>query len=209
MCEALSVKPVLWDGEVVETEDVDQNNEYLTFTFQESGALYWQDSHAATTSRTISYSTNKGETWNTVTSQFSGSGTKIADVAAKTVVWVKGNNDLYCRLVGGVYYYQHFHSTASYSLSGNIMSLIYGDDFRNKTAFPDGSSFNFCSLFYDPEGVGNNNDQMEETDGLVLPATTLRESCYESMFQNCTKLVSAPDLLATNGVNNCYKNMFN
>ena len=207
--EALSVKPVLWDGEIVEEQEVDQYQEYLTFTFMDSGTLYWQDSHSATTSRTISYSKDKGTTWTSVTSSFTGSGTKICDVAAKDVVWVKGINDLYCRVVGGVYYYQHFHSTAHYSLSGNIMSLIYGENFKNQTSFPDGSSFNLCSTFYDPEASGNKNEQLEDIDGLVLPATSLKESCYESLFQNCTLINSSPELPATTGVTNCYKNMFN
>ena len=209
MCEALSVKPVVWKGEIVEEVEVDEHQEYLTFKFFDSGSLYWQDSHAAATSRTISYSLDKGQTWNIVTSSFSGSGTKIADVAENTVVWVKGTNDSYCRVVGGVYYYQHFHSTANYELSGNIMSLIYGDNFQGQTRFPENSSFNLCSIFYDPTASSNKNAQLEEVDGLVLPATILTESCYESMFQNCTKLTSAPELPATAGVTNCYKNMYN
>ena len=210
MSECLSVKPVLWNGEAKETEELDQDKEYLTFTFLESGAIYWQDSHSAATSRTISYSLDKGSTWNTVTSSFSGSGTKIADVTNTTVLMVKGTNNLYCRVVGGVYYYQHFHSTAGYELSGNIMSMTWGDDFVGKTAFKDGSTFTFCSMFYDPENSGNTNPQLESVDGLVMPAMSLVESCYESMFQGCTNLVSGPALPATSATDatNCYKNMF-
>jgi hypothetical protein len=41
-----------------------------------------------------------------------------------------------------------------------------------------------------------------------LPATTLTNYCYESMFQNCTSLTTAPELPATTLTNNCYQYMF-
>ena len=42
-----------------------------------------------------------------------------------------------------------------------------------------------------------------------LPATTLTDFCYKSMFQGCTSLVTAPALPATTLANYCYFNMFN
>lgn len=215
MSECLSVKPVLWSGEIDNTEEEDPTEQYLTFTFNEAGALYWTDRHETQTSRTIEYSLNDGP-WTSVTSAYSGSGTTlhrgtlIANVTNRDKIRVRGVNNTYCRYVAGGWYYQFFHSTASYSLSGNIMSLIYGEDFKNKTAFPAGSTYNYSCMFYDMIGInGNNNTQLEDVDGLVMPATTLTESCYESMFQGCTNLVSAPFLPATTGATNCYKNMYN
>ncbi len=41
-----------------------------------------------------------------------------------------------------------------------------------------------------------------------LPATTLANSCYESMFEDCYDLTTAPKLPATELVKDCYKNMF-
>ena len=41
-----------------------------------------------------------------------------------------------------------------------------------------------------------------------LPATTLAKQCYQSMFQGCTKLASAPDLEATTLAQQCYQSMF-
>jgi hypothetical protein len=43
----------------------------------------------------------------------------------------------------------------------------------------------------------------------VLPATTLTESCYYSMFESCTGLTTAPELPATTLAKNCYAYMFN
>ena len=42
-----------------------------------------------------------------------------------------------------------------------------------------------------------------------LPATTLAMSCYEGMFNRCTSLTTAPELPATTLKNYCYYNMFN
>lgn len=208
---AENVLPVVWNGEIVEPVEVDPATQPLTFKFEEDGALYWHDSHSATTSRTIQYSLDNGQTWNNVTSSFSGNGTKIADVHSNTTIMVKGTNPYYCRVSGSFYHYQYFYSTAEYTLSGNIMSLVTGksdSSLKNETTLPDGS-YTFCSMFYNGEDIGNKNEKLLDVDELVLPATTLRESCYESMFQGCTQLVNAPALPATAGATNCYKNMFN
>ena len=42
-----------------------------------------------------------------------------------------------------------------------------------------------------------------------LPATTLADSCYTIMFYGCISLRTAPDLPATTLANFCYYNMFN
>ena len=41
-----------------------------------------------------------------------------------------------------------------------------------------------------------------------LPATTLANYCYQSMFHSCTSLTTAPELPATILANNCYQYMF-
>ena len=43
---------------------------------------------------------------------------------------------------------------------------------------------------------------------LILPATTLTNYCYDSMFSYCTSLTSAPVLPATKLAGLCYKHMF-
>ena len=42
----------------------------------------------------------------------------------------------------------------------------------------------------------------------ILPATTLSEHCYAYMFYQCTSLTSAPQLPATTMVEECYNSMF-
>ena len=47
------------------------------------------------------------------------------------------------------------------------------------------------------------------TSAPELPATTLAANCYNSMFRSCTGLTSAPELPATTLASRCYNSMFN
>ena len=46
------------------------------------------------------------------------------------------------------------------------------------------------------------------TSAPELPATTLADFCYHSMFDGCTSLTAAPELPATTLAGNCYNSMF-
>ena len=46
------------------------------------------------------------------------------------------------------------------------------------------------------------------TQAPELPATSLTDYCYASMFYGCTSLTQAPELLATSLANGCYSSMF-
>ena len=88
-------------------------------------------------------------------------------------------------------------------VGGNIMSLLYGDNFADKTSFPivydDGYTFN--NIFY-------NNNRLQDVTELLLPATTLSSGCYSSMFSGCTSLNTVPELPATTLSSGCYSSMF-
>lgn len=43
---------------------------------------------------------------------------------------------------------------------------------------------------------------------ILLPATTLKDGCYQDMFNGCTGLTTAPDLPATTLATDCYTGMF-
>lgn len=77
---------------------------------------------------------------------------------------------------------------------GNILSMKYGDNFADIKN--DSYKFTF---------FGTN---IVDASNLVLPATTLESGCYDSMFNNCRKLTSAPALPATTLAQGCYANMF-
>ena len=92
------------------------------------------------------------------------------------------------------------NSTANINASGNIMSLLYGDNFKDKTSFPEGSQYTFNELFKD-------NTHLINAENLILPATELTEYCYFGMFYGCA-LTTAPALPATTLALGCYHNMF-
>ena len=87
------------------------------------------------------------------------------------------------------------------TLNGNIMALLYGDDFEDKTLFPEGSKNTFKYLFL-------GYDKLISISKLQLPATTLVPHCYHHMFTGCSSLKSITKLPADNLTNYCYHGMF-
>ena len=83
---------------------------------------------------------------------------------------------------------------------GNIMSLIDAENYSTATTLT--GSYTFAGLFYENTGL-------TDASGLLLPATTLAESCYNSMFLGCTSLTTAPELPVTTLEKACYYRMFN
>ena len=90
------------------------------------------------------------------------------------------------------------------NIGGNIMSLIYGEDFTgNETSFPSVSEEAIFNHLFQ----GQNN--IISAQGLQLPALTLGWYTYQDMFNNCRSLLVAPKILpATNLGGRCYLGMF-
>ena len=94
-----------------------------------------------------------------------------------------------------------FSTTKRYNVKGNVMSLLYGDNFMDKTDLTPFGTDVFNQLFYGSTTLFDASD-------LILPATILTERCYQSMFYGCTSLTTAPELPATTLANYCYRYMF-
>ena len=94
-------------------------------------------------------------------------------------------------------------SNGDYYVGGNIMSIIYGADFKGKTEIT--QTYQFYRLFYSSSSTGG---RIVDASGLALPATTLTNNCYNYMFYNQHKITNAPALPATTLASNCYYNMF-
>ena len=122
-----------------------------------------------------------------------------ATIPANGKLYLKATTNQWGAYVNGNRY-NRFSILNSVNVGGNIMSLLYGDNYNNKTEFPSGSVRNFYYLFSACNIVSAEN--------LVLPATTLTDNCYNSMFQTCTYLVTTPELPATTLANSCYAGMF-
>lgn len=103
-------------------------------------------------------------------------------------VLLKGNNTSI--------YPARFTMTGLVRASGNIMSILYGESFKDSTTIPSEGCFyglfsNCTSLTFAPE----------------LPATTLTENCYGAMFQG-TSITNFPTLPASHVPNESYARMF-
>lgn len=84
-------------------------------------------------------------------------------------------------------------------LYGNIMSLLYADNFANQTTLHNRCTFG--SLFM-------GSTALTDASNLILPATTLSDRCYQGMFSDCSSLISIPKLPATTLAPWCYSGMF-
>lgn len=194
-------------------EEVKYKQKYLTTEALESGAIsfnIWK-SMGTDMITSISYSTDNGQTWTTTNNTDNKSEHLVINanvnqgdkVLWKGIATQTGYNDSddYGDTVGSF-----FSSDCEFNAYGNVMSLLYGDSFYNDTNLDD-THGTFAFLFHD-------YDDEEETcevvsaQNLILPATTLTYSCYCSMFQDCTSLITAPVLPATTLVSDCYRSMF-
>ncbi len=92
-----------------------------------------------------------------------------------------------------------FGGTAKCIVYGNIMSLVDEENFDTATTLIGKGAF---------ERLFEGNAMLTDASGLILPATILKESCYEGMFKDCTSLTTAPALRATNLAYCCYSGMF-
>ena len=160
----------------------DYSQDYLTFVATESGTFKFSGN-------SINYSLDSGTTWTSLASD-----TDTPTVSAGSSILWKASLTPTSRGIG------KFSSTANFTVEGNAMSLLYGDNFSGQTSLS-GKDFAFFNLF-------NGCSKLTSAENLVLPATTLAKFCYNSMFYGCTSLTTAPQLLATTLANNCYLGMF-
>ena len=199
--------------------DHDYSLDYLTLDIGSAGTICWA-SVGSMTPKAIQYSINGG-TWTYLTPSSTGSSVSI-NVSSGDKVRIKGTNNSYA--TSNANYMGFSGGTAFYNVEGNVMSLVYGDNFIGNSALT--GSFNFCSLFKQSNIVSAENlvlptmvltphcyrAMFANSPSLVvapaLPATTLADSCYRYMFQDAS-ISTAPDLFAETLVNECYEGMFN
>lgn len=165
----------------------------LTFEILSAGTITWTK-YGGMADRVLYYSTDDGDTWNTITSTTAG--TEI-NVNAGDKVMFAGNNAAYASTTVNDDY-TSFGGTAIYNIYGNIMSLANRTGYTTATTFT--STRAFKRLFMDCTSLRN-------AGKLILPVTTLNY-CYNGMFLNCTNLTKAPKLPATTVTQGCYTSMF-
>ena len=175
----------------------DFSKDYLTFMVKSGGTIVWRKASNSANNLSISYSINNG-TWTRITAS-STAGTAI-NVVAGDKVRFKGTNSSYSKY-GSYYYACRFAGTATCCVYGNIMSLVYGDNFIGQNTLQ--STGTFSGLFFSYSKMIS-----DEEHKLVLPATTLKNDCYHHMFYGCSNLTTAPELPAPTLAQGCYGEMF-
>lgn len=163
----------------------DYSKEYLTFEAVENTTFSF-------TTNDLEYSIDGGTTWTTLTA---GSSTPTINTG-NNIMWKCSSPtipNIYGTGIGS------FSSQGQYNIYGNILSLLYGDNFKLYTTLPS-KQYIFCNMF--------SNCHVVDASNLILLATTAKSGCYNLMFGACTDLISAPELPATTLETSCYAYMF-
>lgn len=178
---------------------VDYDTKYLTFEAQEAGTFSFNLPAAITSSHvtSVSYSIDDGETWTTTNNTDSAITITTPTINSGHKVLWKG---IAVRYGTSTSDYCNFSSTGRFLVNGNMMSLLYGDDFINKTSL--GSST------YVLNGLFRNCSNLTSAKNLVLKESSVGQRNYNAMFQGCTSLTIAPELPATSVSHYGYYNMF-
>lgn len=173
------------------------STQYFTIIPRETCTI-WFDG-AGKSGNKLSYSLDSGSTW---TELALNQGTPQLSAGQK-VMW-KGNCTPYGRPQSGGSYAgigTFYAAMKTVDLEGNIMSLLFGDNFSGKTSL---SGYDYAFVYT----LGGTNLGIVDASNLVLPATTLSTHCYDAMFATCTTLTAPPQLPATTLAPYCYYMMF-
>ena len=171
----------------------DYTKDYLTIeSIDDDNEILWSHFESGSPQKIIFVSVDGGVNWTQYTS--SALGTVLGTLNRGDKILIKGLNQSY----GTSAKFAYFYTTYRVNVYGNIMSLIYGDSFSDKTTLT--TNYTFVKLFQQSKIVSAKN--------LILPALELASSCYRQMFSGCAQLVDAPELPATTLAESCYNSMF-
>ena len=191
-----------------------ETEQYLTFDVLNDGDIVLYNDNSQY-NIPLSYSVNGGNWVNVTTSPYE---THI-NLNSGDKVRFKGENQSY--------YHNAIKFNTNVNIHGNIMSLIYGDNFIGELSVGENALRHLFKHNYG-QGIVNASGLVLPATSLgancyaglfdsfaslltaptILPATTLEESCYMNMFYRCTSLTTAPELPATTLKKMCYNQMF-
>ena len=187
----------------------DYSEDYLTFeSLDDNNVITFKlyKSKSTGLAKSLTYSTDNGETWATASSGSTEDMT-ITTLNKGDKLLLKNNTNTYYYLSSGTTYaYRYFATTGRFNISGNYMSLFYGDDFSDELEIP---TYTGYYQTQNQGGLFRDCTNLISAENLILPATTLKMGCYREFFKGCTNLVLPPKKLpATIATTNCYDSMF-
>ncbi len=162
-----------------------------------NGNIGFKSSYYEPSAKTVYYSTDRTN-WSTTTT----SKTVSIPIPAKTKVYFKISDGLATNT--NTYWYFKTTDLTDCTVGGNIMSLFYGTSFTgSETSIPNNVNGGYL------QNALRDIKTLTDASNLLLPATTLRNNCYNSLFSGCSSLTTAPVTLpATTLESNCYNSMF-
>jgi hypothetical protein len=212
---------------IIGKKDKDYGKEYFTMvSLEDNNQITFGNSSKYNGIYDLYWSIDNGGTWNPQSSLPAtiNSGQKIR--FKRTAITTDGGYTIFSQYIqiDGSYRYSYFTTTKKVNVEGNIMSLIYGDDFAGRTVL-DFTDFNksvlsfgqvlFYSLFRHSQ---YEYARIVDAGNLILPLTSFKASfsdgevecryAYYHMFCDCTTLKVAPELPATTLTSYCYCGMF-
>lgn len=184
------------NGALIATSTVKQRatgmiGKYLTLDVISGGTFYTYASSGVN----FEYSMDGGNTWTEIPNQQT-----TISVNKDDKVLFKGVNgdEVYASGLTHGYFMRIWGDTAVYNVYGNILSVIYGDDFGDYRTITCG--YPFREMF--------SISRVVDASGLILP-DNLTEGCYMDMFGGASRLIAAPELPSVEiAPDNCYQQMF-
>ena len=167
---------------------MDYSQEYFTIESLESGNTITLTIGAGVTTSDvawIAWSKDK-ENWHQTTNLSGSTITTNVNADANEKIYFKGSGANLANNyeTNGNQYRTTFSSTKNYSISGNIMSLLYSDSFYDKTSVS--GTYAFCGLFYQ-------STKLVDAQNFVIPIKTIDKlRTFVGTFRGCTSLVNTP-----------------
>lgn len=145
----------------------------------------------------LEYSLDNGGTWTKTNNVASTAVTvSIPLVSAGSSVLLRGKETRVSisNLSGN---YTNISSDEMFDVSGNIMTLLGGADYATASM---SQNYTFTGLF--------RGSKVRYANNLILYNGALYPYCYQSMFYDCTNLISTPEINYTTAANYCCYAMF-
>ena len=175
------------------TPPIDYSNSYFSLVAETNNVSFAYDT--ASSNNVIQYSTDSGTTWSNLTN---GNSTPSVNLGEKVMFKCSGLTVNTERGIGRI------TPSAQASVEGNVMSLVYGDNFAEQTVIS--NNYQLRKLF---SGVTT----ITSAENMVLPATTVTKQCYSQMFQGCANLTKSPKVIGASAMtwngDYCFSDMFN
>ena len=186
-------------GNEGENQELNYSEMYFTIeSLEDNNTIRWVRS-SGPTNISLSYSINNGINWTNLTLS---SSTDLFTLNTGDKAMLKGINENFATAWNAYNAIWSKDNSKNFKIYGNVMSLLFGDNFTSNSEFTIGTTYNLCGLFYGAT-------TLIDASNLILPASECTEGCYNEMFRDCTNLSYGPKVLpATQSATGCYSSMF-